>query len=441
MRYCGVMKKMYVIVSLLMCVMVQVAFAKDKVDVHVNTDEKTFQKLETFSKVLSYIERNYIDDIDHTKLIDRAIKGMVSDLDPHSIYLTKQEYDQIKMDTSGKFGGIGIEMGLNEDKRVYVVRPLETGPAKDSGIKAGDLIVEVNGASTSGWSLMDAINKMRGPRGTSIKLKLSHEGEVDTFEVNLKRATFYERSVTSEVFFNEFGYIQIRSFQESTTKDVAKAFSKLRRKFKKKKTLMKGLILDLRNNPGGLLDQAVKVSDLFLDRGAIVSTKGRSADSVEIKYAKKEGTLAHMPMVVLINEGTASASEIVAGALQDHLRATLIGTRSFGKGSVQTIVDLDDGSGLKMTVARYYTPNDRPIQNVGNEPDIYVSYFNYRPGDDLVPREQDLEGNLDTVSLKKDKVSKQKAVVLSDAQLKASIEYLKDQNRKASPATPRKSQN
>jgi len=435
------MKKMYVIVSLLMCVMVQVAFAKDKVDVHVNTDEKTFQKLETFSKVLSYIERNYIDDIDHTKLIDRAIKGMVSDLDPHSIYLTKQEYDQIKMDTSGKFGGIGIEMGLNEDKRVYVVRPLETGPAKDSGIKAGDLIVEVNGASTSGWSLMDAINKMRGPRGTSIKLKLSHEGEVDTFEVNLKRATFYERSVTSEVFFNEFGYIQIRSFQESTTKDVAKAFSKLRRKFKKKKTLMKGLILDLRNNPGGLLDQAVKVSDLFLDRGAIVSTKGRSADSVEIKYAKKEGTLAHMPMVVLINEGTASASEIVAGALQDHLRATLIGTRSFGKGSVQTIVDLDDGSGLKMTVARYYTPNDRPIQNVGNEPDIYVSYFNYRPGDDLVPREQDLEGNLDTVSLKKDKVSKQKAVVLSDAQLKASIEYLKDQNRKASPATPRKSQN
>ncbi|MEZ4819294.1 MAG: S41 family peptidase [Bdellovibrionota bacterium] len=255
---------------------------------------------------------------------------------------------------------------------------------------------------------MDAVQYLRGPKGTWVKLKLIHENETEPFEVELKRTTIYLHSVARKVMLDEYGYIQIKSFQETTAKDVAEAFAGLQKTMTQNKKTMKGLILDLRNNPGGLLDQAIKVTDLFIEKGAIVSTKGRADSQVEVNYAKKEGTLPYVPMAILINDGTASASEIVAGALQDHLRATLIGTQTFGKGSVQTIVDLDDGSGLKMTIARYYTPKDRPIQNLGNQPDIFVSYFNYRPDEEYYRSEQSLERSLDTVELNKNRPKKPK---------------------------------
>ncbi|MCB0272425.1 MAG: S41 family peptidase [Bdellovibrionales bacterium] len=398
------------------------------------TQPHTIQKLETFSKVLGYLEQNYIDSINPEKLVEQAIKGMVSELDPHTTYLTKDEYEQMRVDTSGKFGGIGIELGMNENKELIVIKPMETGPAIHKGVKEGDRILEVNGESTKGWSIIDAVQKLRGPNGSTVKLKLIHETETESFDVELRRTTIYIKSVSHKVLLNEYGYIQVKSFQENTDRDVENAFYKLKKDIEQKKRTMKGLILDLRNNPGGLLDQAVKVTDLFVDHGIIVSTKGRSGTQVDVSYAKKEGTLPELPMVTLINDGTASASEIVAGALQDHLRSTLIGTPSFGKGSVQTIIDLEDGSGLKMTVARYYTPSDRPIQNMGNQPDLYVSYFNYRPEDEYFRRESDLEGSIDTVEID-NKSHKRKGTgteKILDPQLKASLEYLKTVDRMGS---------
>lgn len=396
----------------------------------VEESAAAYKKLETFSKVLGFLEQSYIDPIDNDERIEQAIKGMVNGLDPHTTYLTKEEYDQMKVDTSGKFGGIGIELGINESKELIVIKPLETGPAIHKGVKAGDRLIEVDGESTEGWSIVDAVQNLRGPKGSTVDLKLIHEGETEPFDVTIKRTTIYLQSVSHKLLLKQYGYIQIKSFQENTEQDVADAFESMQKDLAKKDKNMRGLVLDLRNNPGGLLDQAIRVTDLFIEKGVIVSTKGRTDTQIEVNYAKKEGTLPYIPMVVLINDGTASASEIVAGALQDHLRATLVGTPSFGKGSVQTIIDLDDGSGLKMTVARYYTPKDRPIQNLGNSPDLYVSNYNYRPEDEFFRREQDLQGSIETLEINDKRESRKKGIEkILDPQLKASIEYLQTTER------------
>jgi carboxyl-terminal processing protease len=402
------------------------------------TSEASLKKLEAFAKVFGYIEQNYVEDIDPNDLLERAIEAMAQELDPHTVYLSDKAFAQMKVNTSGSFGGIGIELGLNEDKELVVMNVMKNGPARKAGLKDGDLVLAVDGQSTQGWSLSDALEQLRGPKGSKVKLSLRHDGEKEPYEVTITRKTIRLDSVESKILPGQIGYIMIRSFQSRTDEEVRDAFQSMQ----KKQPDLKGLILDVRNNPGGLLDQAILVADLFLSKGAIVSSRGRGNQQLEIHYAQEEGTLDPMPMVVLINEGTASASEIVAGALQDHHRAVLIGTPSFGKGSVQTIIDLEDGSALKMTIARYYTPNQRSIQNVGNRPDLYVSYFNYREDDEGFPREKDLSGRIEGVDVKKKSLSPEEKAILQDPQLKAALEYLSSWQKmtpivKASLAKPR----
>jgi len=331
--------------------------------------EEPYADLDLLVEVLRQIEDNYVEPQDPRKLIYGAIKGMVQSLDPHSSFMTKEEHQELMLETKGSFTGIGIEITIR-DHVLTVVSPIEDTPAYRVGLKAGDKIVKIDGKSTKDMTLMDAVKKIRGPKGTKVHLTIIRKGEKDPLEFSITRDVIPLRSVKSHLLTPEIGYIRISTFQSKTAKDLKKALNQLEQGRK-----LKGLILDLRNNPGGLLSQAIEVSDIFLNSGVIVTTKGRKHSQDIVAKAHKNKKPRLYPMVVLVNGGSASASEIVAGALQDNKRAVILGTRTFGKGSVQTIVPLSDGSGLRLTTARYFTPSGRSIQLSGITPDIELPFI------------------------------------------------------------------
>jgi carboxyl-terminal processing protease len=325
---------------------------------------ETYEELKTFSEVLNQVQKHYVDETKPKDLIQGAIRGMLATLDPHSAYMTPEMYKEMQVETRGEFGGVGIQIGV-KDNHLAVIAPIEGTPAYRAGIKAGDFIVKVNDDTTKDLTLMDAVAKMRGPKGSKVNLTIQREGEPDPLVFTLVRDTIKIESVKSKVIEN-LGYVRLTQFQEATGRDLAKAI----KQFKEQK--VQGAILDLRNNPGGLLTAAVDVSEQFLPNGKlVVYTKSREGKKDEW-FAKSKDQLEDLPVIILVNEGSASASEIVAGALQDWGRAVIVGTTSFGKGSVQTILALGDGSGLRLTTAKYYTPKGRTIQSTGITPDIVV---------------------------------------------------------------------
>jgi carboxyl-terminal processing protease len=328
--------------------------------------EKIYRSLDLFSKVLYYVEEDYVDPVDEKNLIQGAIKGMLGVLDPHTLFLTPDIYHELKVDTVGKFGGVGIEVTL-KDGILTVVSPIEDTPAARAGVQPGDRILKIDGQSTKDMNLSDAVKKMRGIRKSKVALTLYREGWKEPRDFTLLRETINVKSVKSELIDKKYGYVRITSFQERTKDDLAKALESL----EKSSGGLKGILIDLRNNPGGLLDQAVDVSDLFIKEGVIVSTQGRTK-KVDERRATGKGPYLEVPIVVLVNGGSASAAEIVSGALQDYGRAFIMGTQTFGKGSVQTVIDLGEDTGLKLTIARYYTPKGRQIDGKGITPDEVV---------------------------------------------------------------------
>src|SRR5271156_4118483 len=328
----------------------------------------TYQELDTFASVLAIVQKNYVEPVTTKKLIDGAISGMLASLDPHSAYLTPDLYRDLEVETRGSFGGLGIEITI-KNGALTVVAPIEDTPAFRGGLKAGDQIIKIDDDFTKDMSLTDAVKRMRGPKGSTIKLTLHRNGVPELFTVTLARDVIKIQSVKSKVLDGGYGYIRVTTFQENTGDGVEKAIDDFQSKDHGK---IKGMVFDLRDNPGGLLNQAVKVSDDFLDGGLIVYTQGREENQQQKYFSHKKKDFVDYPMVVLVNGGSASASEIVAGALQDQKRAVILGTQTFGKGSVQTILPLDDHSALRLTTARYYTPAGRSIQAVGITPDVDV---------------------------------------------------------------------
>src|SRR5579863_8662715 len=326
----------------------------------------TYQELDTFASVLAIVQKNYVEPVTTKKLIDGAISGMLASLDPHSAYLTPDLYRDLEVETRGSFGGLGIEITI-KNGALTVVAPIEDTPAYRAGLKAGDQIIKIDDDFTKDMSLTDAVKRMRGPKGSKIRLTLHRNGVPELFTVTLARDVIKIQSVKSKMLPEGYGYIRVTTFQENTGDGVEKAIDEFEAKNHGK---IKGIVFDLRDNPGGLLNQAVKVSDDFLDGGLIVYTQGREENQQQKYFSHKKKDFTDYPMVVLVNGGSASASEIVAGALQDQKRAVILGTQTFGKGSVQTILPLDDHSALRLTTARYYTPAGRSIQAVGITPDV-----------------------------------------------------------------------
>lgn len=352
-----------------------------------------YKNLELFQKVLQFVEKNYVDPVGNDALLNGAIKGMLETLDPHSNFLTAEVYRDMKIDTSGKFGGVGIEVGM-KDEILTVLAPMEDSPAWKAGVQPGDRIVKINGESTKGYTLSEAIAKMRGKNGSSVILTLYRKGWNGFKDVNLVRQEIKIRSVRSELIEPGYGYIRLSSFNENAAKDVKAAWDKL-----EEKVPLRGLLFDLRMNPGGLLDQAVDVASLFIDDGIVVSTIGRDPAQKEVRIAKKGMARKDLPVIVLVNSSTASAAEIVAAALQDHHRAMVVGETTFGKGSVQTIIDLGSELGLKLTIARYYTPSGTSIQEKGVVPDIVLDEYDPKLLAQAkikreATRERDLKGHL-----------------------------------------------
>lgn len=338
--------------------------AKEKAE---SAEPNTYEMLNLFGEVMERTKALYVEETSDKKLIESAINGMLVSLDPHSSFLDAKSFKYMNEQTKGKFGGLGIEVTM-ENGVVKVVSPIDDTPAAKAGIKAGDYITDIDGESVIGQTLNEAVDKMRGKVGTKVKLTIQRAAE-KPFDVKIKREEIKIQSVKSDVKNDDIAYIRISSFTEEVDANVKKAIEKARKETKNK---LRGIVIDVRNNPGGLLDQAIALSDLFLDRGEIVSTRSRDEKDT-IKYSANEGDIAKgLPIVVLINEGSASASEIVAGALQDHHRAILLGEKSFGKGSVQTIIPLGEYGAMRITTARYYTPSGRSIQAEGIEPDILV---------------------------------------------------------------------
>jgi carboxyl-terminal processing protease len=328
--------------------------------------QETYDELETFTNILSIVQKNYVDQVDTKQLLEGAVNGMLASLDPHSAYLTPELYKELQVDTKGSFGGLGIEI-TNRGGVLTVVSPIEDTPAAKAGIQPGDQIIKIDGEFTKDLSLADAVKKMRGPRGSKVVVAVKREGVARLLDFTLTRENIQIQSVKFKDLGDGYGYIRITQFQERTATALEEAITTLNGGSDDK---LRGLILDLRNDPGGLLSQAVKVADTFLDSGLIVYTDGRLDSQKQKYFAHKPGSHVDFPMVVLVNGGTASAAEIVAGALQDHKRALVLGTQTFGKGSVQTILPLDDQSALRLTTALYYTPSGRSIQATGIVPDI-----------------------------------------------------------------------
>lgn len=396
-----------------------------------DVDVLPLNEIRTFTEIFSKIKNDYVENINDKKLLENAIRGMLQGLDPHSAYLDKEAYRELQEGASGEFGGLGIEVGY-EDGFVKVISPIDDTPAQRAGVKAGDLIIKLDGKSVKGISLMEAVKMMRGKPGSEIVLTILREGEEKPFNLPVIRDVITVKNIKSETIEPGLMYIRISNFQIHTVDDMRKSLKKLKNE---NTDNLKGLVLDLRNNPGGLLNAAVGVSDLFLNNGLIVYTEGRIKDS-KLKFtAKPTEVFKNIPIIVLVNGGSASASEIVAGALQDHKRAIIMGERTFGKGSVQTILPMSDETALKLTTARYYTPSGRSIQASGIEPDMIIKniQFNITNSDNMnngLIKEADLSGHLDNeiaennIDIDK-KAESNSSLVENDYQLYEAINVLK----------------
>ena len=335
--------------------------------VNGNTNnEKLYEKIDLFAEVLEKIRKEYVDEVDQSELIDNAINGALQSLDPYSAYMGPELFDSMQTDTRGEFGGLGIEVGM-EAGVVKVITPIDDTPAAKAGIKAGDYIVKIDNTQVQGKSLMEAVKLMRGPVGSTIELTIRRKGERKAINKVIKREIIEIKSVEAKVLKEKVGYLRLKAFNENSSKQLMEQIKKIE---KKEKPV--AYILDLRNNPGGLLGQAISVTNFFLDEGEIVSTRGRKAIENRRFFAKKGDRVKGKPLIVLINNGSASASEIVAGALKDHKRAIILGSNTYGKGSVQSIIPLRNGGGIRITISKYYLPSGQSISGVGVSPDIFV---------------------------------------------------------------------
>ena len=339
------------------------------------SNNKLYEKIDLFGEVIEKIKKDYVDDVNESKMMDSAINGVLQSLDPYSAYMSPELFNEMQTDTRGEFGGLGIEIGM-ESGVVKVISPIDDTPAEKAGIKAGDYIVKIGNEQVQGKSLMEAVKLMRGPVGTSIELTIRRKNVKKPLEFKITRKIIEIKSVNSEILGDEknLGYIRLKSFNENSDKQ----FLGIVKKFEKDSKI-NGYILDLRNNPGGLLTQAINITDFFLDDGEIVSTKGRKASETRKFFARKGDQIKGKPIIVLINNGSASASEIFAGALKDHKRAIILGENSYGKGSVQSIIPLRNGGGMRLTISKYYLPSGDSISEVGVTPDIVVE----EKGDDF----------------------------------------------------------
>ncbi len=388
------------------------------------TPASLYEDLELFSRVLHQVRQDYVEKVDDQTLIYGAIQGMLSTLDPHSQFMPPEAYKELRADTEGKFGGVGLEI-TSKDNQLVVVTPIEGSPAYRAGIKEGDRIVKIDGLSAKEIGINEASQKLRGHSGTHVTLVLIRNGMRDPLEINLMREIIHIKSVRSEMLDPGFGYVRVSSFKQGTTGELEKALNLLN---KESKGGLKGLILDLRNNPGGLLDESVDIANLFLESGVIVSTVSRNHE-IDKKMATREGSEPTYPIILLVNGGSASAAEILAGALQDHKRAVVLGTQTFGKGSVQIISDVGEGAALKLTIAKYYTPKGRSIQALGITPDIIVEQS--KGSGEKFLREKDLKNHLASEkevpqkSSNKVALAKNSPEVGEDFQKKTALDYLK----------------
>ena len=393
----------------------------------INAKSKEMIRLmDLFENVFEKTHEEYVEEISEQELMEKAISGMLSALDPHSGYMNEETFKEMQVDTSGKFGGLGIQITM-EEGFVKIISPIDDTPAYKAGLKAGDLITQINNKPVMGLNLKEAVDMMRGRPGTKIIITIAREG-LDLFDVELKREIIKIESVKNEIF-DDIGYIRISQFTEQTNKGLIKAVKETKITLDNEEL---GYILDLRSNPGGLLSQAVAVSDLFLNEGVIVSTKGRDINNDKKYSAKKGDIIKNKPLVILINGGSASASEIVAGALQDHKRAIVIGTKSFGKGSVQSIIPLWDfrrnnQGAMKLTTSRYYTPLGKSIQAKGIEPDIYVEQGEFKSNEISLYSESDFFGSLDSSENLEieEEIDENQKIFETDYQLSRAIDLVK----------------
>ena len=392
-----------------------------------NAVQLPIEDLKIFAEIFGKIKSDYVEDIDDSQLLNDAIKGMLDGLDPHTVYLDPESFREMNIDTHGEFGGLGLEVTM-ENGVIRIVAPIDDTPAHKAGLKSGDLIISMDGVQVKGLSLGESVSLMRGKPGSEIVLTIVRKDRPEPFEVTLKRAIIQLESVRAELLETGFGYVRVIQFQTGTATSLRQQLARLAREAG---TALKGLVLDLRDNPGGVLDGAIQVSDTFLRDGLIVSTRGRAEDSEVTFSASPKDYLNDAPLVVLVNGGSASASEIVAGALQDHGRALILGTTTFGKGSVQTILPMLNGAALKLTTARYYTPNDRSIQATGITPDVVsqpAESSQTPDGDVSRLRESDLAGHLEN-ELQKDNNAtvdtKTDPLLVSDPQVREALNILK----------------
>lgn len=389
-------------------------------------DRQTYKYIKQFNEVLDIVQKNYVEPIEHKTLIQGAINGMMRSLDPHSSFMTADMHKELEVETRGSFGGIGIEITILKDV-LTVVSPIEGTPAYKAGVKGGDQIIRIDGKSTKDITIMEAVKKLRGQKGAKVTLMLMRENLDKPLEIAIVRDIIQVKSVRSRMYPDQIGYIRIAAFQEKTLQELKAAL----KAFNTPTASLRGIILDMRNNPGGLLHQAVEISDVFLKSGAIVSTKGKTKSLENTFTAKDHGDEPVCSMVVLVNEGTASAAEIVSGALQDNRRAVIVGVRTFGKGSVQTVIPLEDGSALKLTTAKYYTPAGRSIQAEGIIPDIVIKQQRPAERKEIVEdrfRERDLKGHIkspDENDRKPETPSKEEEDLILDNQLKGAVDILK----------------
>jgi carboxyl-terminal processing protease len=379
-----------------------------------------YRPLDVLSDVLAHVENSYVEEVDEKELVYGAVEGVMARLDPHSTFMRPDVYRQMRDETAGEFDGLGLEV-TTEGGELTVIAPVAESPGERAGIRPGDRILAIDDAATKELTLAEAIRRMKGPAGTKAVLEIMREGFAAPQKLTLVRDRIRTQSVDMRVLDagRRYAYVRVRAFQERTDRNLRKALDEARAAAGGQ---LRGLVLDLRNNPGGLLDQAVRVSDVFLPSGTIVTTAGRARRNVEVERAREKDTEPPYPLIVLVNKGTASASEIVAGALQDHGRAMIMGTPTFGKGSVQTIIELEDGSGLKLTVARYYTPKDRSIQELGIAPDVVVAdVAPPRPAGEP-PGERDLKRHLKNETAA---ASAHAPPAPDDHQLKTALDYLR----------------
>ena len=376
--------------------------------------DKGYKELHVFTKVLHYVDENYVEEVNNESIIQGAIRGLLFELDPHSVYLPPKIYKELRLGTAGRFQGVGVEVGIRK-KYLTVISPIKNSPAAKAGIRSGDKIVGIDGKPTSQMDLSQSVTKIRGKKGSKITLSILRKGNKKHFDITLTRSVIKIQSVKSELLDDNIGYISVSSFQHGTEKELKKALEKLH-----KNNALNGLVLDLRQNPGGLVEQSVSVSDIFLDKGTIVTTESRGKE-IDKYEAHKDGTEPHFPIIIMVDGGTASAAEIVAGALKDNNRAIILGETTFGKGSVQTVIELEDGGALKLTIAKYYTPSGNSIQEKGIIPDINVPAKKPSDEKDKVVQKNSLK--------EKSKINKKKKIrkaKVKDYQKQIALAYLKN---------------